>query len=263
VDKTVLQTPCIELKSGLSPHLGEARMLWKTADKPVLLQVGEVHAWVVPLELPAGCLKTLQALLHPSERERAACFRFPHLQDAFITGRGVLRLLVGRYLDIAPHEVPIGYGPDGKPEVLGSDLQFNLAHSGGLAVYAFTLGRKVGVDLEMVKPIPDLETVSRRFFAEREVEALLALPEAERNEAFFTCWTRKEAYIKAIGKGLVQPLDRFAVTFLPGETARLSWVDGEPLAPERWQMAALPLGPKYQGALLVEGAGWELIFWRW
>jgi 4'-phosphopantetheinyl transferase len=263
VNKTALQTLCIQLKADLSPHLGKARMLWKTADKLSHLQAEEVHAWVVPLELPAGCLKTLHALLHPTERERAGSFRFPHLQNAFITSRGVLRLLLGRYLDIPPHEVPVGYGPDGKPEVPGADLQFNLAHSGGLAVYAFTLGRKVGVDLEMIKPMPDLETVSRRFFAEREVEALLALPEAERNQAFFTCWTRKEAYIKAIGKGLVQPLDRFAVTFLPGETPCLAWVDGEPKAPERWQMAALPLGPKYQGALLAEGSGWELFYLRW
>jgi 4'-phosphopantetheinyl transferase len=219
----------------------------------------EVHVWHVALEQPPECLRTLERLLAAEERRRADRFVFEKDRHHFIVGRGVLRLLLGGYRDTDPARVPFTYGFNGKPALAdGSTLRFNLSHSGGLAAYAFTHGRELGIDVEQLRPLPDAEGIAERFFSRTEREALRALPGELKCHGFFNCWTRKEAYLKACGSGLARPLDEFDVTLRPGEPARLLHVVGQPDEVTRWSLCELTPPPGYVAALMVEGHGWRL-----
>src|SRR5262249_20133919 len=151
-----------------------------------------------------------RSILAPDEKERAARFHFEHLRSAFIAARGVLRCLLGGYLNRHPGRVQFRYGARGKPALEpDAGIEFNLAHSGGLAVLAFASGCPIGVDLEQIRPIPELREIAARFFCAEEAAEIASLPSGERQRSFFRCWTRKEAYIKATGDGLSAPLDQF------------------------------------------------------
>jgi 4'-phosphopantetheinyl transferase len=153
-----------------------------------------------------------------------------------------------------------------KPELDGAaaaGIRFNVSNSGDLALYAVTLRREIGVDLEQLKPMPDGMDIAQRFFSAPENEVFAALGEEVRDLAFFRCWTRKEAYIKAVGEGLSMPLDRFDVAFAPGEPARILRTRGNPEEAERWSMLALEPGPGYVGAMAVEGTGWQPVLFDW
>ena len=149
--------------------------------------------------------------LNDEERMRANHFRLKQDRKQFSVCPGVLRIMIGHYLRIEPNRVRFSYGPHGKPyleETLGdSTLRFNLGHSNDIALYAFTCCREIGVDIKYLRALPDADRITDRFFLAREIATLHALPASQRQQAFFNCWTRKEAYIKAIGKGLSQPLD--------------------------------------------------------
>ena len=158
-------------------------------------------------------------------------------------------------------------GSHGKPELDGaaggSGIRFNVSNSGDFALYALTLRREIGVDLELIKPMPDGIDIARRFFSAPENEVFAGLGDEVRDLAFFRCWTRKEAYIKAVGEGLSMPLDRFDVAFAPGEPARILRTRGNPAEAERWTMLSLDPGPGYVGALAVEGGGWRPVLFDW
>jgi 4'-phosphopantetheinyl transferase len=131
-----------------------------------------------------------------------------------------------------------------------------------MALIAVAIGREVGVDLEHIRPLSDAEAIARRFFSPAETAALLSVPEYARIRAFFNCWTRKEAYIKAIGDGLTFPLDQFEVSLAPGEAAELQAVHPRPAEVQRWKMADLDAGEAYAGALVAEGRDWSLHCWQ-
>lgn len=197
---------------------------------------------------------------------RAELFHFEQDRKRFIVGRGVLRTILALYLGTEPSRLQFCYGPHGKPYLadrLGdATLRFNLAHSHELALYAFTRGREIGVDLEYIRYMPGVEQIAARFFSTRENAVLHALPTSQKQEAFFNCWTLKEAYIKAIGNGLAQPLDKFDVSLAPGEPARLLSVEGAPEEASRWSLKALTPAPGYVAALAVEGHDWRLTYWQ-
>lgn len=211
--------------------------------------------WRVRLEQPPELQEQYQDLLDDDERARAARFHFDHHRRHFVVGRGFLRTLLGRYLDARPEEVCFSYGAYGKPLLDGahreSRLRFNASHSGDWAIYGFVLEHEIGVDVEYVKPDFASEGIAERFFSTREVEALNGVAEEEKPAAFFRCWTRKEAYIKAIGSGLSHPLDTFDVTLAPGEPAALLNVKG-------WSLFDLDVAPGYAAALAVAGTGHKL-----
>ena len=232
---------------------------------PLAAGPDEVHVWRASLRPPADVLARLAAHLSPDERARAARFRFPQHRTAFVAGRGVQREILARYTGLHPAELAYRQGSHGKPELDGaaSGIRFNVSNSGGLALYAVTLQREVGVDLEQFRPMPDQMDIARRFFSAPENEVLAAVAEEARELAFFRCWTRKEAYIKAIGEGLSMPLDCFDVAFAPGEPARILRNRGDPAQAERWTLLALEPGPGYVGALAVEGAGWRPVLFDW
>jgi 4'-phosphopantetheinyl transferase len=162
-----------------------------------------IHVHTVRLQAPDTRAADFHGILTPDERDRAARFRFDHLQRSFILARGALRLLLGQYLRTPPGAIALQYGPNGKPALADpTRLRFNLSHSGGLALFAFTLDCEVGIDVEQIRPLPDMEQIAARQFGVEESSELLALPAGRRQSAFFRSWTRMEAIGKAMGNGL-------------------------------------------------------------
>lgn len=191
-------------------------------------------------------------ILSPDERERADRFRFPRLRSDFALSRALLRILLARHTGRAPLDITFRYGPQGKPSLEPEQgIRFNLAHSGGLAVYAFTRDRDVGIDIEQARPMPDLEQIASRFFSTAEYLDLTALHGAERTSAFFDCWVRKEAYIKAVGGGLSIPLDSFRVSLAPARRAALLEVTDAPAEAPEWSLLAFSPEPGYHGAIAI------------
>lgn len=232
---------------------------------PVVLAADEVHLWLVELDRPGERLADLAAALVADERERAARFQFPEHRDRFIAGRGLLRELLGAYLNRPAAALRFAHGPRGKPMLAGADagagLCFNLAHSGGRALYVVA-HREVGVDLECLDRVVSDAPVARRICTPREWVAFQALPAERFREAFFNCWTRKEAVAKALGGGLASGLQNLEVCFPDGESpdGRVSLWDASGRA---WSVLNLPLDAGWSGAVAAEGADWRWQGWRW
>ncbi len=215
-----------------------------------LLDEREVHVFGVRTQAPPETVARFAEVLAPPERERADRYRFEHLRTAFVLARGALRLLLGCYLHAPAAGIRFEYGLRGKPALpSGHGLHFNTSHSGGLALFAFTLGCELGIDVEWIRPLDDLQNLARRFFCAEETADLLALPAEHQVQAFFRCWTRKEAYVKATGDGLAVPLDDFRVELRPGEPSRFIHIGGDAGATEAWTLHALEFGPDYAAAL--------------
>jgi 4'-phosphopantetheinyl transferase len=223
--------------------------------------------WRASLDLDAARIQDLHCTLTPDEQERADRFHFQKDRDHYIVARGTLRAILGRYLVVEPSALRFCYSSYGKPALAetfgGNELSFNLAHSHQLALYAVTRRREIGVDLEYVRADFADEGIAERFFSPREVAALRTVPQNLRKEAFFNCWTRKEAYVKAIGEGLSMPLDQFDVSLAPGEPALLMSTRKDPQEAARWSLQALFPGSGYVAALAVEGHSWQLKCWQW
>ena len=237
------------------------RSMWSPAPQSLTLLSGEVHVWRAELEQPPELLESFLRILDEDERLRANRFHFEKHRRHFVVGRGFLRTLLARYLNAQPQELSFSYSEYGKPalhtEPSNTRLQFNASHSHELALYAFVLDHEIGVDVEYIKPDFATEDIALRYFSRSEVETFTKLPKEQQAPAFFRCWTRKEAYIKAIGEGLSHPLHEFDVTFAPGEPAELLRVQSDPEAAGRWSMFDLEL-EGYAGALAVGGSGQTL-----
>jgi 4'-phosphopantetheinyl transferase len=226
-----------------------------------------VHVWRISLDRSHHALGELEALLSPGERRRARRFRFQIHRERFVVRRGALRCILGRYLGVAPADVALVEKDLEKPFVADAqragDVRFNLSHSGELALVAVARGREVGVDIEQARPEVAKERIPEQFFSRREVEVLRGLPQEHQVQGFFNCWTRKEAYVKAVGEGLSLPLDSFEVSLAPDEPAALLRTRPDPREAERWAMSALLTGPDYAAALVVEGQPTGLRCWDW
>lgn len=226
----------------------------------------EVHVWRASLDAfpEAG---VLAAGLSADEQQRAGRFRVPQVRSRFIAARSILRNILGRYLECAPSQVRFHYREHGKPllapNTFRDDLRFNLSHSHGLALYAVSRAGEVGIDLERIRSDRDHEQLAERFFSSGEAAALGDLPPEDRIDAFFQCWTRKEAYLKARGEGLAIPLASFSVSLAPGEPAALVSVDGDDREAARWWLSSIDPGPGFAAALAVEGAPSGLRLWDW
>lgn len=228
---------------------------------------GEVHVWRTRLDPPTERVRDLEPALSGDERERARRLRFERDRRRFVVARGVLRALLARYTALEPAELRFQYGPRGKPalaaELNAADLRFNLSHSHELALYAVARGRELGIDVEQHRPDRAEAGIAERFFSQGELKALRALPAARWTEAFFACWTRKEAYIKAKGAGFGIALDQFDVTVTPGQPAVLLATRQDPPDVARWSLHDLHPADGYAGALAVEGYGWRPSYWQW
>jgi 4'-phosphopantetheinyl transferase len=212
--------------------------------------------WRIGLDVSTRQRRALEVTLSEAERERASRFRTETLQHRFIAAHGALRHLLAQYVEQPPATLTFTVSAHGKPELVDSALRFNLSHSEALALCAVTLRRAVGVDVECVKPLPDLDEVAQRFFSAREQEMLRTLNGDEKLAGFYRCWTRKEAFIKALGTGLSHPLDSFDVTVRAEEPAQFLGMRAG--AADRWSLAHLDPGAGYVGAVCAEGEAWRV-----
>src|SRR5688572_702194 len=236
--------------------------IWKSAPSPIFLENNEVHLWLAAVPDCLPDLETLREVMDAEERERAARFRFERDCGRYIVARGVLRLLLRAYLGTS--QFALTTNKFGKPflQPPHDTLHFNVSHSRDLALFGFTQVSEIGVDVESIRPDFATQEIANRFFAPDEAATLAQLGQGERAGAFFNCWTRKEAYIKARGIGLSLGLSTFAVTLKPGETAALVRVDDNADAPPRWTMLNLDVGADYRAAATWEGSG-NVSCFRW
>ncbi len=239
---------------------------WSTSQQTPRLLPDEVHVWLVRLEGPDLDFEDFRETLSADEQTKARRFRFERHRRRYVACRGILRKLIGGYLGQEPSHIRFRYEPKGKPVLdRGSSegLQFNLSHSEGIALLVLTCHREIGVDVEFARPLSDTTQIAERFFSPHEREDLRSLASEDQRAAFFNCWTRKEAYLKARGEGISRGLDQFCVSLIPEEPARLLRVQWNPKEVERWSMISIQPAPGYMAALVVEGKDWKPRYWQW
>jgi 4'-phosphopantetheinyl transferase len=229
------------------------------------VQPGTIQVWSIRLDPPAERVEQLGRFLAADEWQRANRFRFEKHRRQYVVGRGALRALLAAYLGIRPQDVQFSYGPRGKPFLAppldAAGLQFNLSNSDELALVGFVRGPEIGVDIEYLRPMDDCEQIAERFFSASERRVLRDIPFPAKQEAFFNCWTRKEAYLKAVGEGLAAPLDSFDVTLALGEPPRMLTLEGDAGRAARWWLHHLRPAEAYIGAVAIEGGTWEVETW--
>lgn len=238
-------------------------VLWNDAPRGLKPVEGAVHVFCAPLDVAPKRLAELVQPLSDDERQRAGKFHRERDRQRFLAGRGTLREILSVLLNVNPASLKLSSGRFGKPQiaapVAAQPLHFNLAHSDSIAVYA-AANHELGVDLERVRALDEAEQIASRYFSPREAGCLLALPPEQRLEAFFNCWTRKEAYLKAIGLGLVDRLDQIEVWLAPGETTTLLSIppDSQP-----WRLHSVIPAADFVGALVIHQQDSRVNCWKW
>jgi 4'-phosphopantetheinyl transferase len=231
------------------------------------LEPGQIHVWSASLDQPDSCLRHLYQFLSHDERNRAERFIFEKDRRRFAVCRGILRSIVARYLGINADKVLFKYGPNGKPALEGSygieSLCFNLSHSEEIALYGFALDNEVGVDVEYVRDISGIELIAERIFSAGEIEIFRSLSGERKKEAFFDSWTRKEAFIKALGEGLSLALAIFDMSSILGKSARPLSLEDNTGKISEWDIQDLRPADNYAGALVVKGPIFEVKCWFW
>jgi len=224
----------------------------------------EIHVWYADLDKQGTSFFNLLSL---DERTRAGRFIQETDRTRYVARRGILRKLLGGYLGTAPGSVRFSYNNNDKPALADKReaalLHFNLSHSEEMAVYAFTAGNEIGIDIEKIREIPEMTLIFERFFSPRENEVFNILSDELKKDAFFNCWTRKEAFVKSSGQGLSRPLNGFDVSLVPGEPARLLEINGNPEEVSRWSMRDLKSAPGYAAALAVKGLCGQITSREW
>jgi 4'-phosphopantetheinyl transferase len=236
--------------------------LWKIGQSELTLAEYDIHIWRADLDLPMAGSQKLHQSLSADEKVRAERFQFEKDRRRFIVGRGILRTMLGCYLNVEPSRVQFCYGRNGKPAVADTfgkgNILFNMSNSEAIALYAFVRDHEIGVDIERIRDIPEMDQIAERFFTARENVVFQSLPESKRREVFFNCWTRKEAFIKAKVEGLGLSLDQFEVSLAPGERAALLSTNGDSQEASRWSLRELDAGPGFAAALAVDGENVKL-----
>jgi len=211
---------------------------------------------VTRLDVGPDAVRAAAELLSDGERQRATRFAFDRDRCRFVVARSRLRQLLGERLEVGPDALELAYGVRGKPALAGrfadSELRFNLSHCDDVAVYALSYGREVGIDVEAVRVVPDADAIAACMFSRAENEVYRALDARDKPVGFFNCWTRKEAFIKALGDGLSHPLDRFDVSLAPGDPPRILRVASTTGDACGWTLHAFPPGPGLIGAVVVQ-----------
>lgn len=205
-----------------------------------------------PSDTPGG-------VLAPDELARASRFHFDRDRVHYVCCRTALRFLLARYGDIAPANIRFTYTPNGKPELAADQnsrqLRFNVSHSDNMALIAIGVQDAVGVDIEKMRLDVNTTELSERFFSAAERAGLRSLPETMRVTAFYACWARKEAFLKANGEGLGFPLEDFSVSVHPEKQPRLEEIKGDPNAGEQWSLVDVDAAPHFRSAVAVERVG--------
>jgi 4'-phosphopantetheinyl transferase len=224
---------------------------WRSRPGTLVLGCDDVHVWHARLGQTPSRIESYYDTLAADERARAARFYFEKDRTHFIAARGVLRAILGCYLSRAPQYLQFCYGPHGKPALADEPyIRFNVSHSHGVALYAVTRDREVGIDIEHIRSDLAITEIAERYFSPPEAALLRALPTELQRQEFFRCWTRKEAYVKARGEGLSLPLDQFDLS---------QTFEG----PDGWSLQDLAPAPGFVAALAVAGRGSNLTCWQW
>ncbi len=222
---------------------------WQLPPSQLLANKNEVHIWRSILDLPIAKVELLAQTLSTDEGGRAERFHFKQDRQRFIVARGLLRTILGNYLGIPAALLEFNYGPHGKPEIKHTQIRFNLSHSKNLVLYAITSDRELGIDLEFIRPITEAEQIANRCFSKREKAIFQALSPEQKPTGFFHHWTRKEAYLKAVGDGLAASNDDFDRT-----------VAIESDRAHRWFLRSFVPAANYLATVAVEGNGWDMVY---
>lgn len=221
---------------------------WQLPPKQLLAAKNEVHIWRATLDRSLAEVEGLAPILSADERNRAERFHFEHDRQRFIVARGLLRTILSNYIGMPASRLQFDYGHHGKPAIKNTPVRFNLSHSKDLALYAITRDREVGIDVEFIRPINDAEQIANRYFSKCENAIFQALSSTEKPAGFFHHWTRKEAYLKAVGDGLAVGNDDFDETVaIKGDRAN------------RWFLRSFFPAASYQATVAVEGSGWDIV----
>lgn len=232
---------------------------WSPRSQPPQLGRGEIHVWRISLAIEEDPLARLYDVLVSNEQDRADRFLHADVRRRFVAARGQMRRLIAAYLDEPADRIEFAYSGLGKPR-LATDREpafhFNLSHSGECALFACTREGELGVDVEQLRAVRDQTGLARRFFSPPEYRRLVACRSAEQQAEFFRIWTRKEAILKATGKGLTFPLSQLTVSSEANRPAALEALGDDPLEPPRWTLQHLEPGEPYVGALAARFT-WE------
>jgi len=227
------------------------------------IEGNEVHIWLIPFDKIINRISFFEDLLSQNELSRAGKFHFEMDRSKFIVGRGILRLILSKYSGILPSQIKFIYNEFEKPSLEKGQnsmfLEFNTSHSASFITIGITIVAQIGIDIENLERKSDLLELAKRYFAEGEFINLISLPKDLMIEGFYNCWTRKEAFIKAIGNGLSHPLDTFEVTLTPDEETRFLKIAGENV--EEWSLINIEPHSEYVGAIAVNRKSNEVKYW--
>ena len=244
----------------------DAPCSWPPPPESIDLPEGHVHLWCARLDPAEELLARLRGVLSADEIHRAERFRAGTLRSRFIAGRGTLRLILAKYLRAQPAALRLNYQAHGKPELAApwnaDGLEFNVSHSHDLAVFAFARGCQIGVDVEWVRPMPNAAGLMERFFSPDEVAQWRRVPAELKQLSFFHGWTRKEAWLKAVGSGLAFPLSEFCVTLAPFEPARVLSIQGDARRGAEWWLESNEPCPGYVATVAIRGQPAKVHGWR-
>ena len=235
---------------------------WSPGPAAPILSGNAIHVWRASLNPSKDYLQQVARTLSEDEHDRSRRFYFEEDRRRFIVGRGALREVLGRYLVVEAQELRFRYGPYGKPELAGDyRLSFSVSHARQFALYAFTWDCKVGVDIEYIRATANMESIIERYFTAQEKAVLQSLSGSRKLEAFFACWTSKEAYLKANGRGLTQALENIDVALHSPESMRLFSVNEPSFDAANWSLQTIRPAVGYIGALAVARRGGEVSYW--
>jgi 4'-phosphopantetheinyl transferase len=238
-------------------------ILWQTPPPKLTLTSQEIHLWRTNLDLPLAQVEELDNTLSEDEKSRAERFYFEQHRQRFIVARGMLRKILSYYLVIEPSQLEFAYSPRGKPYLAYPEaLQFNLSHSQELALYGLTRDRLIGVDLEYLRTVTDVQQIAQRFFSSQEAAIISSLTDGDKEIAFLRGWTAKEAYLKATGDGLAGSLAEIEVSLTPGEPLRLLRIGTDDQTASQWTLYHLIPAPNYLATMAVEGNKLPVHYWE-
>jgi 4'-phosphopantetheinyl transferase len=234
---------------------------------PLKLESHHVHLWRISLA-EYKFVSEYWPLLSKEEAQKANAFRFSHHRDRYILGRGAVRHILSQYCSLSPTQVTFQYTPHQKPFLANNSLQlqFNLSHSNQLGLLGVTKTYPIGVDVEIFRPLKDLDALAQQFFSKAEARIFLTLPEDQKLEMFYTIWTRKEAFVKAIGEGLTYPLDQFDLTFLPHLPAKIIRIKNSVHEGQKWFLKGLSFSDhrhSYIGAYALKNTPQKLFAFQY
>lgn len=223
------------------------------------LDKNEIHIWRKRLDDCNSDVNKYECILSRDELEKAHRFKFEKDKNYYIVGRGTLREILSKYLNADSAKLKFSYSQNGKPSLENNKLKFNLSHSNGYAAYAFTTDDEIGIDVEYMREIPDILQVSERFFSEMERDELNKIGENQLELGFFNCWTRKEAFLKAIGDGLSYPLENFSVTLNPKDEPKIFWIKDHPDKIKFWSLYNLPAAIHYVSSVAIKAKDKKIV----